>query len=173
MVGIRCPDHELTRQLLDQLNFPLAAPSANPFGYISPTEPNHVNEQLGEKIAYILDGGRCRVGIESTIIGFEENQPILYRIGGVTIEQIENAIGPVKIENHSISDPKAPGQLKKPLCPWEETRRGIYTEIAEYLWSLFSWSFVIYKRRTRKSTQKIKSFYPLPATLRKPPKNYF
>ena len=56
--------------------FPLAAPSANPFGYISPTRPEHVNEQLGDKIKYILDGGECRVGIESTIVGFENDIPV-------------------------------------------------------------------------------------------------
>src|SRR5690606_5584849 len=70
-VGIRCPDHPLTVQLLRELSFPLAAPSANPFGYVSPTRPEHVIEQLGDKIPYVLDGGACRVGIESTIVGFE------------------------------------------------------------------------------------------------------
>src|SRR5262245_61647802 len=70
-VGIRCPDHTLTRTLLRELSFPLAAPSANPFGYVSPTTPQHVNDQLGDRIPYILDGGPCRVGIESTIVGVE------------------------------------------------------------------------------------------------------
>src|SRR6187551_607280 len=75
-VGVRCPKHELTQQLLSELSFPLAAPSANPFGYVSPTKPEHVDEQLGHKIKYILDGGDCKVGIESTIVGFEENTPM-------------------------------------------------------------------------------------------------
>ena len=62
-VGVRYPDHSLTRKLLHTISFPLAAPSANPFGYISPTRPEHVNEQLGDKISYILDGGPCTIGI--------------------------------------------------------------------------------------------------------------
>src|ERR1043165_5983071 len=82
-VGIRCPDHSLTRELLKSLSFPLAAPSANPFGYVSPTRPEHVQDQLGDKIAYILDGGVCPVGIESTIVGFEDETVIVYRTGGL------------------------------------------------------------------------------------------
>src|SRR5690606_24849650 len=84
-VGIRCPDHVLTKKLLCHLDFPLAAPSANPFGYVSPTRPEHVYEQLGTKITYILDGGVCGVGIESTIIGFEDNNPVIYRLGGLSV----------------------------------------------------------------------------------------
>ena len=74
---------------MKSLSFPLAAPSANPFGYVSPTKPEHVNEQLGDKIPYILDGGNCEIGIESTIVGFEEDNPVVYRMGGLSIEAIE------------------------------------------------------------------------------------
>src|SRR5690606_18494362 len=88
-VGIRCPDHIITRQLLQDISFPLAAPSANPFGYVSPTRPEHVIQQLGEKIPYVLDGGPCTVGIESTILGFEDGKPVIYRLGGLTVERIE------------------------------------------------------------------------------------
>jgi L-threonylcarbamoyladenylate synthase len=116
-VGIRCPDHPLTRELLKQLPFPLAAPSANPFGYVSPTTPHHVNEQLGDKLQYILDGGACRVGIESTIIGFENDIPTVYRMGGLSLEQIERITGPVQVQAHSTSNPKAPGQLKSHYAP--------------------------------------------------------
>ena len=73
-VAVRIPSHPLTRELLAALDFPLAAPSANPFGYISPTQASHVNDQLGEKIDYILDGGSCEVGLESTIVGLEDGQ---------------------------------------------------------------------------------------------------
>ncbi len=69
-VAVRMPNHPLTLELLSQLSFPLAAPSANPFGYISPTTAKHVDEQLGNQISYTLDGGPCQVGIESTIIDF-------------------------------------------------------------------------------------------------------
>jgi L-threonylcarbamoyladenylate synthase len=116
-VGIRCPDHSLTHQLLAQLDFPLAAPSANPFGYVSPTTPEHVNDQLGDKINYILDGGPSAVGIESTIVGFENSRPVVYRMGGIAIEEIENEIGDVNILTQSTSNPKAPGQLISHYAP--------------------------------------------------------
>lgn len=116
-VGIRCPNHVLTRELLENLTFPLAAPSANPFGYVSPTTPLHVEEQLGHKIRYILDGGPCPVGIESTIVGFEDNQVIIHRLGGLSIEQIKDQVGEVTVQIHSTSNPKAPGQLKSHYSP--------------------------------------------------------
>lgn len=115
-VGIRCPDHDLTRQLLSELPFPLAAPSANPFGYISPTTAEHVNSQLGNKIKYILDGGPCRVGLESTIVGFENDQTMIYRRGGISEEEIENVIGEVSYKLIS-SNPVAPGQLDSHYAP--------------------------------------------------------
>lgn len=123
-VGVRCPDHDLTRQLLKQLPFPLAAPSANPFGYVSPTKPEHVNEQLGDKIQYILDGGACPVGIESTIIGFENDTPVVYRLGGLSLEDIEKTIGPVTLMTHSTSNPKAPGQLQSHYAPRKKVILG-------------------------------------------------
>lgn len=116
-VAIRIPNHPLTLQLLAQLSFPLAAPSANPFGYISPTQASHVNDQLGEQLDYILDGGPCKVGIESTIIGFEADKPLVYRMGGLSLEQIESVTGPVSVKPHSTSNPNAPGMLKSHYSP--------------------------------------------------------
>ena len=116
-VAVRIPDHPLTLHLLAQLDFPLAAPSANPFGYISPTQPSHVNAQLGEKIPYILDGGECGVGIESTIVGFVEGVPTVYRLGGLAVEEIENIVGKVVMLPHSSSNPQAPGMLKSHYAP--------------------------------------------------------
>ncbi len=92
-VAVRMPDHPLTLALLQELNFPLAAPSANPFGYISPTKVEHVEKQIGNKIPMILDGGDCRRGVESTIVGFENNVIIIYRLGYLTEEAIKAAIG--------------------------------------------------------------------------------
>lgn len=123
-VGIRCPDHVLTRKLLQTLPFPLAAPSANPFGYVSPTKPEHVNEQLGNKIQYILDGGPCQVGIESTIVGFEDDGAVVYRLGGLSLEDIEQTIGTVNLMTHSTSNPKAPGQLKSHYAPHKKVVLG-------------------------------------------------
>jgi len=116
-VGLRCPNHPLTRALLQQLDFPLAAPSANPFGYISPTSAAHVNAQLGNRIPYILDGGPCEVGIESTIVGFDGEQTVVHRLGGITVEQIEEVVGPVSVHIHSTSNPQAPGQLASHYAP--------------------------------------------------------
>jgi L-threonylcarbamoyladenylate synthase len=123
-VGIRCPDHPLTRRLLEKLPFPLAAPSANPFGYISPTTAAHVNEQLGSKLKYILDGGPCTLGIESTIIGFENDEPVVLRLGGLSVEKIEKEIGTLKVMTHSVSNPKAPGQLKSHYAPGKKVVVG-------------------------------------------------
>ena len=116
-VGIRVPNHPLTLQLLNQLDFPLAAPSANPFGYISPTTPQHVFDQLQNKISMILDGGPCDIGVESTIVGFEGELPVVYRLGGLTLEDIRKVCGDIKVEVNSSSDPKAPGMLKSHYAP--------------------------------------------------------
>src|SRR5690606_34697636 len=130
-IGIRCPDHYLTRQLLQDLPFPLAAPSANPFGYVSPTQVSHVHEQLGDQIDYILDGGACTVGIESTIVGFENNMPVIYRLGGLSLEKIEHVVGPVELKPHSSSNPKAPGQLKSHYAPKHKVILGNITELLQ------------------------------------------
>jgi L-threonylcarbamoyladenylate synthase len=129
-VGIRCPDHSLARQLLQELPFPLAAPSANPFGYVSPTRPEHVNEQLGDKIQYILDGGPCTVGIESTIVGFDRGAPVVYRLGGLSLEKIESVLGKVRVQDHSTSNPRTPGQLESHYAP---AKRVILGNIQELL----------------------------------------
>lgn len=130
-VGIRCPDHVLSRQLLRELSFPLAAPSANPFGYVSPTKAEHVNEQLGDKIQYILDGGPCTVGIESTIIGFETDTPVVYRLGGLGLEKIESLIGKVELSLNSSSNPRAPGQLKSHYAPRKKVIVGNLSELLQ------------------------------------------
>ena len=117
MVAVRIPNHPLTLNLLRSLDFPLAAPSANPFGYISPTTAQHVADQLGDQVPYILDGGPADVGIESTIIGFENDAAIVYRLGGMALEQIERVIGSVSVRTHSTSNPKAPGMLSSHYAP--------------------------------------------------------
>ncbi len=116
-VAIRIPAHPLFQALLSSLEYPLAAPSANPFGYISPTKAQHVDDQLGEKIPYILDGGPCQVGLESTIIGEENGEIVIYRKGGLAIELIEQYVGKVRVNEHSDSNPAAPGMLKSHYAP--------------------------------------------------------
>jgi L-threonylcarbamoyladenylate synthase len=114
---VRVPDHVLTLELLQSLSFPLAAPSANPFGYISPTKAIHVQKQLGDKIPFILDGGDCSVGLESTIVGEENGEIIIYRLGGLSTEMIEGVVGKVSVQLNQSSNPKAPGQLKSHYAP--------------------------------------------------------
>lgn len=128
-VAVRVPNHPLTLELLKSLDFPLAAPSANPFGYISPTTPQHVNDQLGDKVPFILDGGPCQVGIESTIVGFPGGIPTVVRLGGLPLEAIEAVIGKVESTLHSSSNPLAPGMLKSHYAP----RKPLYLFGAEEL----------------------------------------
>lgn len=132
-VAVRVPNHPLTLALLAQLDFPLAAPSANPFGYISPTQAGHVAAQLGTQIPYILDGGACAVGLESTIVGMEEEQVVIYRLGGLDISEIESLVGPVIVQAHSSSNPSAPGQLASHYAPRKPFVLGDLTELVPQL----------------------------------------
>ena len=130
-VAVRVPDHPMTGELLRILDFPLAAPSANPFGYISPTQASHVQDQLGDKIPYILDGGSCAVGLESTIVGIEEGQVVIYRLGGTEISAIEEIVGKVLILPQSSSNPKSPGMLKSHYAPRKPFILGDIKSLAE------------------------------------------
>ena len=120
-VAVRVPNHPVTLSLLEQLDFPLAAPSANPFGSISPTSTEHVYTYFENKLPLILDGGVCEKGLESTIIGFQNNQPILYRHGSISVEEIESVIGKLKIITKNETSPKAPGMLSKHYAPVTKT----------------------------------------------------
>lgn len=113
-VGLRVPNHQKTLKILKKLDFPLAAPSANPFGYVSPTSAEHVAEQLGDKVSIIIDGGKCKIGVESTIVFFENpDEPAILRYGGISVEEIEKCIGKVKISIANSSKPQSPGMLDK------------------------------------------------------------
>lgn len=116
-VGVRVPDHALARALIEAAGTPVAAPSANLFGRISPTTAQHVRDQLGASVDLILDGGPCRVGVESTIVSFAETRPIVLRLGGVTVEDIEAAIGRVDVFAGSSERPEAPGNLPLHYAP--------------------------------------------------------
>jgi L-threonylcarbamoyladenylate synthase len=125
-VGLRCPDHPLTLALLRQLDFPLAAPSANPFGYISPTCAQHVMDQLGNAVGAVLDGGSCAVGVESTIVQCISNEEvILLRQGGVPLENLEDCLGrKLVVQTNSTSNPAAPGMLLSHYAPKARMVRG-------------------------------------------------
>lgn len=116
-VAVRVPNHPVALDLLEQLDFPLAAPSANPFGSISPTTATHVSDYFEGKLDVILDGGACQKGVESTIIGFDNNQPILYRHGSIAITEIEKIVGKLIITVNNDSKPNAPGMLSRHYAP--------------------------------------------------------
>ena len=122
-VGVRMPAHPMTLELLRTLPFPLAAPSANPFGYVSPTTAQHVADQLGDKVPYILDGGACAVGVESTIVGWAHGRWQLYRPGGIATEAIERITGPLaQVATQAL--PNAPGMLDSHYAPRKPLYRG-------------------------------------------------
>jgi len=128
-VAVRIPNHPTTLELLKQLDFPLAAPSANPFNRISPTSAEHVESYFKNDIKMVLDGGTCTSGIESTIIGFENDEPIIYRLGSTSIEDIENIVGSVEIKNKKNSVPNAPGMLARHYAP--NTKTILVTDISD------------------------------------------
>jgi L-threonylcarbamoyladenylate synthase len=118
LVALRVPSHPMTLDLLRQFDFPLAAPSANPFGYISPTQAEHVELQLGDQISYILDGGHCSIGLESTIINCSGEPYRIARLGGLSMDRIEAVLGEkLELQLHQNSNPSAPGQLDKHYSP--------------------------------------------------------
>ncbi len=119
-VALRSPAHPLARRLLQFCDFPLAAPSANPFGYISPTTARHVAESLGTRIPYILDGGPCSIGVESTIVELTGPLPRLLRPGSITSTQLEAALGCPVVAPSKPEGPQeieAPGMLARHYSP--------------------------------------------------------
>jgi L-threonylcarbamoyladenylate synthase len=119
-VGLRSPDHPLALRLLREFDGPIAAPSANRSNHISPTTAEHVRSEFGSSVDLILDGGPCRVGIESTVIDLSTPEPIILRPGQVTREQIERCIGPVKVFAGNItadSSARSPGQQELHYAP--------------------------------------------------------
>lgn len=120
-VALRIPKHPLTLELLQHLDYPLAAPSANPFTYVSPTRAQHVLDNLGGKLPYILNGGDCTVGIESTIVSFAEPIPKVLRLGGIGIEEIQTVLPEAELAiQHMPTEQRlqsAPGQLMVHYAP--------------------------------------------------------
>ena len=114
-VAIRAPAHEVAQALLRETGRPLAAPSANRSGRVSPTEAAHVFEELGERVSLILDGGRTQVGLESTVLDISSETPALLRPGGVTLEQLTELLGPVDVSAND--SPKSPGMLASHYAP--------------------------------------------------------
>lgn len=129
-VAVRVPDHSLTLELLHAIPFPLAAPSANPSGYISPTTAKHVYDGLNGKIPYILDGGSTKVGVESTICEVKKDHIVLHRAGGISASMLKEASGLDVINSiHLPPLPETPGQLKSHYAPNTPLFRGNMEEL--------------------------------------------
>jgi L-threonylcarbamoyladenylate synthase len=121
-VALRVPAHPVAQALLCAFGGPLAAPSANRFGRISPTDATAVRAELGEAVPLILDGGPCAVGLESTVLFLAEPQPLLLRSGGISLDEIEAVTGPVRHARPVDERPLAPGQLKHHYAPRKPLR---------------------------------------------------
>lgn len=137
-VAVRCPGHPLARALLRECGLPLAAPSANPFGYVSPTTARHVIQSLGDRIQHLLDGGPCEIGLESTIIDLADPaHPVLLRPGAVTAAAIADVLGvEVNRPAPALADApaRAPGMLERhysPRTPLELFDHGSRPEAGE------------------------------------------
>lgn len=118
-VAVRIPRHSMAQKLLEAAGVPIAAPSANRFGRLSPTRAEHVLEQLGERIDYILDGGPTEVGVESTVLDLTTTPPRLLRPGGIALEDLEELLGEIETapEVREGETPAAPGMLTKHYAP--------------------------------------------------------
>lgn len=120
-VAIRIPDHPVALALLQECGFGVAAPSANRSTYVSPTSAAHVEEGLGQRIAMILDGGPCRVGVESTIVSLVSEHPELLRPGGVPLESLESVLPDIVVKPHHTpsaeQQPLSPGLLREHYAP--------------------------------------------------------
>lgn len=123
-VGVRMPDNEIAQKMISLSGRPVAAPSANKFGSISPTCATHVEEQLGSSIDMILDGGPCNIGVESTIISFTNETPVLLRHGGFPVEQVQKEIGTVIIPDTSDYKNASPGRCLRHYAPLTPLRFG-------------------------------------------------
>lgn len=142
-MAVRVPSHKTTHHLLSALGKPLAAPSANPFGYISPTRAQHVLQQLGGKIPYILDGGPAHIGIESTIVSVEEGHCIIYRYGGLGIEDIKRVLPSHKFITAKNAAKILPGTMAKHYSPHRPLHLAESRSQLQELVRLFPESLVI------------------------------
>lgn len=117
-VALRVPSHPVARELIRRTRLPIAAPSANPFGQVSPTSAEHVARHLGQQIDELIDGGPCPVGVESTVLFIPSEGPIvLLRPGGAPVEEIEAMVGPLLGPDANLPQPLAPGQLPRHYAP--------------------------------------------------------
>ncbi|NCQ16823.1 MAG: threonylcarbamoyl-AMP synthase [Ignavibacteria bacterium] len=131
-VGVRMPDNLIALELIKESDTPIAAPSANLFGHLSPTRAGHVQKQFGDKIDMILDGGKCSVGIESTILLVEEEEVTLLRPGGIPLESLREVIGEITLFPKKTDRPNSPGQLAYHYSPQTPLRILTIENIEKY-----------------------------------------
>ena len=123
-LAIRVPSHNLARKLLSSTDCPIAAPSANKFGRMSPTTALHVDEEFGPELTLILDGGPCALGLESTVVDLPTKRPVLLRPGSITNEEIGTVIGPIATATQH-SKIKSPGMLDRHYAPKASLRLNV------------------------------------------------
>ena len=116
-VAVRMPAHPVARAIIRLSGVPVAAPSANPFGYLSPTRAEHVARMLGDAVDFIVDGGPCEIGVESTVLDVTGERPRILRPGGLPRAAIEKLCGPVDIIDRASGQPTSPGQLESHYAP--------------------------------------------------------
>lgn len=116
-VAVRMPDHPDALELIKAVGGPIAAPSANTFGFLSPTTAKHVEKQLGRKVEIILDGGKCNIGVESTIVLVNNDIIQILRPGGISIEMLNSVCDRVEVKETDPNNPSAPGQLLHHYAP--------------------------------------------------------
>lgn len=127
-IGLRAPDHPVAQALIAATGLPLAAPSANPSGGVSPTDPHHVARSLGDKVGMILDGGRCTLGVESTIVKIHDGALTLLRPGGVTRKDLNRVTGVAILSAQTGSAPEAPGMSPSHYAPRALLRMNATTQ---------------------------------------------
>lgn len=142
--AVRVPAHSVARKLISTLGRPIAAPSANASGNLSPTTPQHVLQSLGDRAGMILAGGKAEVGLESTVIDLTGDIPVLLRPGAVTLDDLKMHLGEVHVETEAVSDnPKSPGQLLKHYAPKTPLRlRAVDVKHGEALLAFSSTRFM-------------------------------
>lgn len=116
-LAVRCPNNPIALQLIHDFGKPIVAPSANKSGRISPTTAGHILQDYGDDVPFILDGGPCQVGVESTVLLCDDDKVAVLRYGGLAIEQVEELIGPVIRPERDEDAPHSPGQMKSHYAP--------------------------------------------------------
>lgn len=124
-LAVRCPNHPVALKLIHLTGKPIAAPSANASGSLSPTEAMHVAESLGDNVDFILDGGHSRIGVESTVLDLTGKVPTILRHGGVTLEDLTALLGEVHCAIADDDAPKSPGMLKSHYAPHLPVRLNV------------------------------------------------